>query len=622
MQSMDGFDLFSLDFTSDIEDILNSIDGLVNMEDGGDPSETAPKRGAGRLEDYQKQGFSEPQLKEISLGLSAGLPVEVYAKECYNWKQMSEIRRGLLAGVDTEAYENPLFTLDQMREIRRGLMDGIDVSGYARLIVAATDMRRERYRLTAEAYAKNPSGYGRQICDEDTGIQIRISDNYMEAYVTIPKRVQRRFTPGEIEKLLRRYDINTGILKDNIQILVTDYARDREILVAQGEVPQTGRDGWYDLRFNCSLPENPRTLPDGRVDYHSVKVAESVEPGQELAKYHPAERGKRGRTISGIPVDADSGRDLPVLSGNGIHRGSRQDSYLASVKGFVSYNPHNYRLDVWNVYVVEGDVNRYNGNLIYDGTIYIKGSVGDNAHIRAKGDIIVDGYVEGARLESGHNILIRGGVNGNGKGEIVAEGKVMGTFFESAIVKAKGSVESNYFLNCRVETEDRVIAKGKQSRILGGKTVALIGIESTSIGHYGKNRTCLDVGDMYHIDEKIRECMRQREKAESEVSQLEAGRHKLRSMFGHEEVETNALFHKTCVALSQKEEELRHLEHESERLEGVRRKAARCYVKVTGAIDPDVVIRVNGKVAQFRHGTQGVYITAAHRDEKHKGDNS
>ena len=611
---MDGFDLFSLDLASDIEDILSTIDGLVAIADGEKVPPGVTKLSEVTVEELQQKGFSEPQMNEISLGISAGLPVEIYAKECYNWKQMNEIRQGLAAGLDTEVYENPLFTIEQMREIRRGLMDGIDVSGYARLIMAATDMRKERHKLTAQAYLENPNGFGKLIFDEDTGLQIRVSDDYMEAYVTIPKRVKREFTPGEIEKLLKKHEINTGLNKKNIQVLATDHIRDQEILVAQGDAPQAGRDGWYDFLFNAALPESPRTLPDGRVDYQTVKVAETVEPGQELAKYHPAEKGRKGKTVAGIVVEAEAGKELPLLTGNGFHKGSRSDVYLASVKGFVTCSPANCRLDVWNVYVVDGDVNRYNGNLVYDGTIYIKGSVGEKAHVKAKGDIIVDGYVEAAALEAGHNILIRGGVNGNGKGKIIADGKVMSNFFEAAIVRAKGTIESNYFLNCDIETEDKVIAKGKQSRILGGKTVAMVGIETLAVGNYGSSRTYLEVGDTYQVEEKLRECMRQREKAESEVAQLEEGKHKLRRMFGNEEAEGNSIFHKTCMALSQKEEELRYLEQETERLDTVRKRAERCYVRVSGTIAPDVVIRVNGKVAQLKQGTHSVYITAANRD--------
>ena len=613
---MDGFDLFSMDFTSDtdIEDILNTIDGLASLAgDTGDISEDF-RRERTSLEEFRQQDFGEPQLREISLGIAAKLPVEIYARECYNWKQMNEIRQGLLAGVDTEIYENPLFTADQMKQIRLGLVEGIDVSGYARLIVSATDMRKERHKLFAEQYQNRPNGYARQMYDDDTGLHIRISDDYMEAFATIDKGNRRHFTAAEVEKLLKKYDINTGFLKENIQVLVTEYARDKEIQVAQGDVPQTGRDGWYDFRFNSSLPESPKILPDGKVDYLNVKVAEAVEPGQELAKYHPAEKGKKGKTVTGVSVEAQAGRELPLLTGTGFHKDDSPDIYLASVKGFVSYNPHTYRLDVWNVYVVDGDVNRYNGNLVYDGTIYIKGSVGETAHIRARGDIIVDGYVEAATLEAGRNILIRGGVNGNGKGKIVAEGKVMGNFFEAAIVKAKGTIESNYFLNCRVETEGKVIAKGKQSRILGGKTVAMAGIESLAVGNYGNNRTYLEVGDLYQVDEKLRKCMKQREKTEAEVDQLEEGKRKLRRMFGNEEAETNSIFHKTCVALGQKEEELRQLENETERLERVRRRAERCYVRVSGTIAPDVVIKINGKAVQFKQGTQGVYITAENRD--------
>jgi uncharacterized protein (DUF342 family) len=617
---MKGQDLFSLDLTSDIDDILSTIDGLVAIANdvSGEP-QNKPATCDMSAEALQKRGFNEPQINEVSQGLAEGLKVEIYAKDCYNWKQMREIRLGLQAGVDTEVYENPLFSVDQMKQIRLGLQDHINVTGYARLIVSATDMRKERQKLTGLAYQDCPTGYGRTICDDETGLCIRISDNYMEAYLTIPEGLERKFTVAEIEKILKRQEVNTGIQRDKIQSLLASGAKGKEIKVAQGDVPQIGRNGWYDFLFNAQLPEGPKELPDGRVDYSNVMVAEAVEQGQELAKYHPAERGKKGKTVTGIVVDGSSGKDLPRLDGTGISRNGRQ--YIASVKGFVFCDPAAYRLDVQSVYVVEGDVNRYNGNLVYDGTIYIKGSVSDMVNIQAKGDIIVDGFVEGGMLQAGQNVIARGGVNAGGKGEILAGGLVMGSFFEAVSVKARGSIEGNYFLNCQLETENKVIARGGKSRIMGGQASAMAGIESNAVGHYGNSGTLLDVGDVQKLDEKIYAYKKRREKVKSEVSRLEEGKHKLRNTFGNEEAETNSIFHKTCLALQQKEEELRRLGEELERLNKVHKRADRAYIRVTGEVLPGVTVRIAGETTQFQSGAYGVYMIAGNKGKNRKGVN-
>lgn len=610
-------DFFSLDVTSDIDDILSTIDGLVAIANEVQDIPSKPAVGDVSLETLRQQGFNDPQLNEVSLGLEANLPVEIYAKDCYNWKQMREIREGLAAGLNTEIYENPLFSVDQMKEIRLGLQDHIDVTGYARLIVSSTDMRKERYKLTASAYHQHPNGYARQICDDDTGIQMRISDNYMEAYVTIPQDCKRSFTPAEIEKILKKYDINTGIQKDKIQHLLTKCSRGTEVQVAQGDMPQTGRDGWYDFLFNVQLPELPRELPDGRVDYSQITVAEAVEKGQELAKYHPAEKGKKGKTVTGITVEAATGKELPKLMGDGISN-IRQNLYVAAVKGFLSCNPTNYRLDVQQVFVVEGDVNRYNGNVVYDGTVYVKGSVSDMVQITAKGDIIVDGFVEGAVLHAGHNVVVRGGVNAAGKGEIVAGGEVLGSFFEAVFVRARGAIEGNYFLNCRLETEGKLIARGSKSRILGGQISAMAGVESNSVGHYGHTRTLLDVGDVLVLDEKIYEYTKQCTKVKQEISRLEEGQQKLRTMFGDEEAENNSIFQKTCIALAQKQGQLERIEEELERTNKVRKRATKAYIRVTGAVAPGVTVRINGQTTQFQNGAYGIYLSAESQERSRK----
>lgn len=139
-------------------------------------------------EELDQLGFHTPQIQEIQLGREAGVDVSEYAKDFYNWKQMREIRRGLEQRVDVRLYKNPLFSSGQMRQIRMGLNDGLDVSVYADLMYSVTDMKSIRESLLSEVYTDNDKGYGKKTVDEATGIIMHISDDYLTAYVTLPRK--------------------------------------------------------------------------------------------------------------------------------------------------------------------------------------------------------------------------------------------------------------------------------------------------------------------------------------------------------------------------------------------------------------------------------------------------
>lgn len=601
------------DLSIDIQDILDTIDGLTALDDSiftEKKCKTANRSAEEILKDLEEQGLAEPQLNEVAMGLDEGLPVEVYAKQCYSWMQMREIRLGLLSGLDTEAFENPLYTVEQMREIRLGMVDRIDISKYAKLIVSATDMKAARHEMVGQAYLENPVGYGREIIDEDTELCIRISDDYLQAFIRIKEGNDRKFSAAQVEKILRQNEVTVGVKKDVIQHFVKNQPAGEELLVAQGEASRKGKDGWYDYRFDVSLPGAPRILPDGRADYSQVVIAQTVLPGQEIAVYHAAEAGKKGKTVTGIELAAPFGTDLPKLSGKGICKGNRPNVYLAALKGFVTCDPQMYSLSVWSTYVIEGNVNRYNGNVVFDGIVYVRGSVGDMVHIIASGDIVVDGFVESAFLEAGHDILIRGGVNAGGRGLIKAGGKVMANFYEEVSVQAGNTVEGNYFLNCQLETDGKVIARGGKSRIIGGKITAMVGVESATLGYYGNANTFLNVGDIASLDERLQKLCSQKDKSEDEIRQLESGKHKLRQMFGNTEAETNSIFHKICVALGQKEEEVAELGKKITMLENTRKRTLRAYIKILGEVDSNVSIRMNGQTVRYENGTRGLYLTS------------
>lgn len=598
---------------NNVDELLHTINGLIEMANGelvamGEESPVPQPAVEMDLESLREKGLFEAQIQEIELGVKQKLPVEVYAKECYNWRQMSEIRLGLIAKLDVDAYANPLFTAEQMREIRLGLEEEVDVSGFAKLIYSASDMHRKRRELLTENYKLHMGSKEHVIKDEETKVELRISEDDMEAYMKIPSSSKRKYTLSELKKLLKRYEVIFGVLEDGIRRLVVERVRDKEVKVAQGTKPLTGKDGWYKLFFKGNLPGIPKVLPDGRVDYSNVMVADTVMPKQLLAQYQPAKPGKEGMTVTGIPVEGCKGKELAPLKGQGIIADEEKGTYTAEIKGCVSYDATAGTLNVWQVYTMEGDINRYSGSVVFDGSVHIRGTVTDMAVIRATGDVTVDGFVGGAVIQAGNNVVLKGGVNAAGRGSIEAGGKIMGDFFEMVTLKAREGIEGNYFLNCNIETDAKVIAKGSKARILGGNIVAAAAVESAVIMNAGNVRTYITVGDLFSLEKRASSIEAQMQKALEEKEKLTEGKEKLLKLYGDEAVEGNKIYQKACIAIEMKDEERETLEKEAAHIKRVKGQAIKACVRVARELYPNVMLSINGTKMETREMLLGVTL--------------
>ena len=582
-----------------------SISTVVHSSSVQDSSDQTAPADAFSPESLENLGFNEPQIAEITLGQTAGIDISPYAKTHYSWKQMREIRHGLLLGLNTSVYENELYSPEQMHELRMGLINHVNASLYANLMLSATDMRKIRLELSEAAYHNRPYGYAASFTDEDSGLIIRISDDCMNAYIMLPSDIADRFSVNRLSKILKKHEITHGIITEELERFSRDLPHDVEIRIAQGTRPEKGSDGYYEYFFNKEINDAPDILEDGTVDYSKVKVTETVKANQILAIYHPAKTGQLGSTISGITIKEGGGQDLPAITGEGFSHSDHV--YKALYTGNITFQEDTYLLNVWKNYTIEGDATRYSGSTEYDGTVLVKGDVRNMAHIKATGDIIINGMVEGANLYSGHNIIIRGGVNAAGKGSIEAEGKITGSFFESANLRAGGPIEGNYFLSCHIITDDKVLAKGGKALIQGGDIIAALGVETHHYRSYGGSKTKVEVGRTTELLTRKQEIAKQLTTVTDEIRRLRDGKFKLLQLFGSDRAPTYPIYQRTCEALEQKENAQDILDLKNERLENILQSTLRAYIKIGGIMQSGIHITICGykKIleTQLRHVT-------------------
>ncbi len=595
--------------SDNIDSILSSIDDLLTISGVSPVVSTKKSRGEIDPQKLKERGFGDAQINEIVKGSSEGLDVEAYADTGYDWMQMHEIRKGLLKKLDTTIYKNQLFSASQMREIRLGLEDGLNVAAYAKLMLSATDMNRIRKILLEEAYKNSPHGFAKTIEDDDTGIVLRISDDCMDAYMSIPDTAGQSFSHGELLQVLKSHEITYGYLDSNIDKLSNKGVRNQELCVAKGKPAIEGKPGRYELFFQNAIDNSHIVMPDEEVDYSNVDTIESVNPGKILARYHYSQKDVDGKTVTGILIKGIPGDELPKLTGKGIKKDPVNDVYFAAEKGYVFYNATAYSLNVEKIYEINEDVS-YLKSFEYDGTIYVHGGVRNKSTIRASGNIIIDGFVEDAYVYAGQNVVLKSGCNGNERGIIESGGSIHGKFFENITLKAKGLVEGNYFLNCNIDTDDRVVARGIKARITGGNTNAVVGVEAVILGNYMGTRAQCSVGDTTRILKQTAALIKERSEALDKVEKLTRSRLKLLDLLGESAAKGNSLYNQACAALESENIIVADLSHEIDRLALIEQRAKRAYIRIQGEIQEDVILKLGGKPCKIKNpGKRGVNLS-------------
>lgn len=318
--------------------------------------------------------------------------------------------------------------------------------------------------------------------------------------------------------------IRRGIDQNVIQQMVQGAVYDRTVAVASGQEPQNGTDGYYEYKFRRQLDGKPRINEDGTVSY-TIQLFEMVYEGQEIAVYHPAVHGVDGYTVKDAPLRAKLGREQAPLRGRGFSLLEDGVTYVASITGKIDVI--NDKINILPVYEVSGDVDPNTGNIDFRGDVIIHGSV-DDVEIRATGTVTVDGVVQGGSIYANKEIVLAGGVLGNGKSVIDTKGNLSAKFFEFANVRCKGDITADIFLNSDVYCEGKAFVMSKKGCIVGGNVHAVGGIEANSIGNNAEIRTHVLVGNggevrmkMEELRNNIKAAIANIEKAESILGKFE-----------------------------------------------------------------------------------------------------
>jgi uncharacterized protein (DUF342 family) len=510
---------------------------------------------------------------------------------------MQEIRMGLETRVDVSEYENPLYSWQQMREIRLGLEEGLDVSVYKSFMYTAPDMKEKRLllekRMGAEA-ADTQSKSGDNAFPESMSFDdftVSVADDEMEAYITVHGNTPIPLKKADVMQALRQEGVSFGIDNDVVDALINGTYNELTLKVARGQRPMDGADGWYELLFRTNVERTPKLLPDNSVDYRNTEWFEVVKKGQKIAVYHAASEGTAGKSVRGTVLPARKGKEQRVLAGRGFAVEPDGRTYTALTDGRIEFVGG--RIDISKVLVVD-DSTASNCNINFDGSVYIKGNVGNGIRIEATENIIIEGHVEGATIECGGDVFIQKGMNAAGEGYIRSAGSIVGRYFEYARIHASKDIKADYFLGCQIYAEGQIQAAGTKGSIMGGTGCAIAGITADSIGNHAGISTYLKLG----INDSIINQMRNIESSIAAVGEelkiLKNAREELTKKYPSEMRNTMEIYLKVEKAIYTKELESEKLQESGRQLEEDMAKMQEGRIVVNNTLYEGVVMELNG----------------------------
>ncbi len=358
----------------------------------------------------------------------------------------------------------------------------------------------------------------------DSKVSLEVSPDEMKAYVTVtaPILSGRILEMDEINEILEGGGVVFGIMQDKMESIFEKELYNVPVLVAEGKLPKSGSNSRVEYKFHTDKTDFKFEEDEtGRIDYKNLDIVQNVVAGQVLAIKTPASEGTPGRTVTNNRIEAHDGEDVPfeagkstILSENGLEIIAQIAGRALVVGGVVSVDP---------IYEIRGDVDLNTGNIIFLGTVVVKGNINDGFTVKAAGNIEVKGSIFKAEVESDNEIIVGQGIIGKEGGMVKAGSNVFAKFVENANIKAGNDVIiKEEILHSKVDGGGRVICHGKKGMVLGGRVRAGYEISAKYLGSTAYTDTYLEAGVDPKYKEKLLSLEKEREISEEQITKIAA----------------------------------------------------------------------------------------------------
>ncbi len=328
-----------------------------------------------------------------------------------------------------------------------------------------------------------------------SSVNVAVAEDGMSASVVVTAP-RKGAAPPEREDILAELagaGVTSGIDLDVLDRLLERGTYDKAVVVARGREPVFGSAGRIKYHFNTDRGRPWLEMEFGRINLKELNFIVNCSEGELLAELLPPVKPVDGMTVTGsrIPASRDAMKvQLPAgentrLGDNGTRLYAAADGNVRLRDGVVIVEP----------LIVVPAVNYETGNIYFDGSVVVEGSVADGFTVEAGGDIQVGRGVGRARLRAGGSVLLKTGMTGAEEGSIECDGDLLARYLESCTVLCRGNIlVEEAIMHSRVTAWNHCVLSGRRAEFIGGELTAGGSFWCRKLGNFNEVSTRIAVG--------------------------------------------------------------------------------------------------------------------------------
>lgn len=243
--------------------------------------------------------------------------------------------------------------------------------------------------------------------------------------------------------------------------------------VAKGKPPAHGEDAKVKMHVKPSVVRAPKMKdPDkDQVDYRELGNVVNVSKDKLLLEKILATEGTPGKDVFGKDIPAKPGKDRKLKGGPGVYFSDDEMKVFAKFDG--KFLMADGKPSVYSEHSVTGDVDLSVGNIAFGGTeLVISGEVLPGFSVKCRGNVSIGKGVNNATVMAGGNLSVRGGTIGE-DAALRAKGDISVDFVENGpVLETSENLHVNDFIvQGKAKVGKKMTALKGKGTIIGGKYV-------------------------------------------------------------------------------------------------------------------------------------------------------
>ena len=356
-------------------------------------------------------------------------------------------------------------------------------------------------KLIIDQIIKRASGKSERLVEWPDGaklsasLEVYISEDSMLATCVMhrPKKGGGSLTEEEVLEVLREREVIFGFQMENLRSMVSEPLYEQEIIAAQGEEPVIGSAQKLKFFFNTQLAKPYLMMEFGRINLRELDFIQNRKAGDVLAEIVSAVAERDGSTVTGEVLPSHTvGDEQPMVAGKNTGLTEEEDKIVALENGNACVREGAVCIEP--VVTLE-NVDYSTGNIAFDGSVVVNGTIVDGFTVTTEGILQVDNFVGKVNLRAGQAIVLRGGVNGAGECSIDCDGDVFARYIENARVRCSGNlIVEEAIMHSEIFVGGNLLLTGKRAELIAGRSIVGGSLWCKKLGNVSEIKTAIRLG--------------------------------------------------------------------------------------------------------------------------------